>query len=177
MTTFKVHQTSIDQYQAVVVGALAGSSDDLDGKTELFNGRENIDTAGLHRSTCTVGMTALLFLHGTASAKITRPGAKAEGLKIATKENLPLQHGNYRFYIGIRLAMEQYRTPIRIENITHLLRCRRKRRTNQAQAETVASELTLQPNPRSSYNFRRGNYTSVYNAGFAFCKLEKLSVR
>jgi hypothetical protein len=43
--------------------------------------------------------------------------------------------------------MYQYRSAVAIENLTHLLRRRRKRRTDEALAEPPASKLTLQPNP------------------------------
>jgi hypothetical protein len=98
-------------------------------------------------------VTTLFFFNRTLPAKITGASAEAEGLPAAVKENFTLQLNDYRFYVGIWLAMYQYRSVISIEDITHLLRCRRIRRTNQALSVSIASELTLQANPGGSYNF------------------------
>jgi hypothetical protein len=170
MTTFKVRPESIDQYQPVVVWALAPLSDDFDGETNLFNRGEDIDSAGLHRRAGAVSVATLLLFNRTLLAKITRPGTEAEGLPAAGKKNLPLKLSNYRFYIGIRPAMEQYRSVISIQDVTHLLRCRRKRRTNKALAETIASEMTLQPNPAGSFHLRWRDYASVYDSRLALHK-------
>jgi hypothetical protein len=167
----------INEDQAVVVWALAPLSDDFNGEADLFHCREDIDSTGLHCRAGAVGVATLLFFYGTGSAKITRSGTEAEGLEAAEKENLPLQLSHYRLYIGLRLTMEQYRSAIRIEDFTHLLRCRRKWRTNEALAETVASELTLQANPGGGFYLRRRDYAGVYYAGFFLYKFEKLSVR
>ena len=155
---------------------MTGCSDDFDGEADLFNRRKDINPAGLHRWTGTVGVATLLLFNRTLPAKITRPGTEAEGLPAAEKKNIPLKLSNYRFYIGLRPAMEQYRPAINIENVTHLLRCRRKRRTNQALAETIASELTLQPNPAGSYHLRWRDYASVYDSRLALHKLAQFFV-
>jgi hypothetical protein len=166
----------INEKQAVVVRALAGSSDDFDGKAGFFNRRKDIDTTGLHRWTGTVSVATLLFLYRTLLAKITRPSAEAEGLPAAEKKNLPLKLSDYRFYIGIRLAMEQYRPAISIQDVARLLRCRRKRRANQALPVSIASELTLQPNPSGSFHLRWRDYTGVYDSRLALHKLTQFLV-
>ena len=122
-------------------------------------------------------MATLLFFYGTAFAKIARAGTQAEGLEVAEKKNVALKLSNYRLYVGIRLAMEQYRSMVGIEDFPHLLRCRRKRRTNQALAETVASKLTLQANPCGGFYLRRRDYAGIFDTRLFLCKLEKLAVR
>jgi hypothetical protein len=97
-------------------------------------------------------VATLLLFNGTGPAKITRACAEAEGLPEAGEKNLSLQFGSDCLYIDIRQAMEQYRPMVIIEDIAHLLRRRRKGRTNEALTETIAAELTLQPNPSGSYN-------------------------
>jgi hypothetical protein len=98
-------------------------------------------------------MTTLFLFCVTAFAKIAGACTEAEGLPIAGKKNVSLKVGSYRLYVGIRLAMYQDRSAINIEDLTHLLRRRRKRRTDEAQAETITSELALQPDPAGCYNF------------------------
>ena len=88
-------------------------------------------------------MTALLLFYRTAFAEIAGACTKAKGLPETFKENIPLQLSSYRFYVGVRSAVEQYRSSIRIQDITHLLRGGGKRRTDQTQAIAIASELTF----------------------------------
>jgi hypothetical protein len=77
-------------------------------------------------------MTTLFLFYVTTFAKIAGACAKAEGLPAAEKKNIPLKVGSYRFYVGVRLAMNQNRPTVNIEDLAHLLRRRRKRRTDEA---------------------------------------------
>lgn len=98
-------------------------------------------------------MAALPLFDVTTFAKIAGACTEAEGLPAAEKKNVPLEVGSYRFYVGVRLTVYQDRPAVSIQDLTHLLRRRRKRGTDEAQAETITSELTLQPNPAGCYNF------------------------
>jgi hypothetical protein len=97
-------------------------------------------------------VSALFFFHGAPPAKIARTGAEAKCLPCAAEKNAPLKVSDYCLYFCLRLKVYQYRSMVTIQNLTHLVRSRRKRRANQTPAETIAAELTLQSHPAGSYH-------------------------
>jgi hypothetical protein len=159
----------IHQYQPIIIGALASCPNNLYRKARLLGGRENINAARLHCRPGPLRVSALFFFHGAPPAKIAWAGTKTKNLPGTFEENFSLKLSYDCLNLGVLVKVNQNSSSVTIQNLTHLVGCRRKRRTNQTLAIAVTAELTLQSDPAGSYHLRRRNYSGIFDAGFSPC--------
>jgi hypothetical protein len=81
---------SVNEYETVIIGALTGCSHDFYGQVLLFNGGENVDSAGFHRWAGAFGMPTLLLFYIALPAERAGAGTKAESLPGSTQKDGPL---------------------------------------------------------------------------------------